>query len=256
MFVVKPRRAEMPFLDHLEELRWRILWSLVALVVTTAIGFFLVTKFDVLGLLVQPIQPYLGDSKLKYLNPIDPFFITLKLALLVGLVLAGPILVYQAWAFLSPALLPSEKRAIVPALYLGVLLFAAGVALAYFVVIPLALSFSMGFQTESLEQSIVVSEYLSVVTRLLLAFGLVFELPVVILVLAMLGIVTPEMLAAQRRWAVVIITIGACVLTPGDVNSSIFMMVPLFVLYEISIVLARLVRRRQEPAAAAAAVEA
>ncbi|MDQ3605113.1 MAG: twin-arginine translocase subunit TatC, partial [Gemmatimonadota bacterium] len=83
MIVFKPRSAEMPFLDHLEELRWRLLWSLVALVVTTGIGFYLVTHFDVLGILIEPIRPFLGDSKLKYLSPIDPFFITLKLAILV-----------------------------------------------------------------------------------------------------------------------------------------------------------------------------
>jgi sec-independent protein translocase protein TatC len=122
-------------------------------------------------------------------------------------------------------------------------LFAAGVALAYFVVVPLALGFSMSFQTEAMEQSIVAGEYLAVVTRLLLAFGIVFELPVVILVLAMLGLVTPEMLAAKRRYAVATITVLACVLTPGDVNSSLFMMVPMIILYEVGIVLARIFGR-------------
>jgi sec-independent protein translocase protein TatC len=243
MFVIKPRQDEMPFLDHLEELRWRILYSLVALVVTTVIGFFIVTHFNVLGLLIEPMKPFLGDGKLKYLSPTDPFFITLKLALLVGLLLASPVIVYQVWAFFSPALLPSERRAIIPALYFGLVLFAAGVALAYFVVVPLALGFSMSFQTEAMEQSIVAGEYLAVVTRLLLAFGIVFELPVVILVLAMLGLVTPEMLAAKRRYAVATITVLACVLTPGDVNSSLFMMVPMIILYEVGIVLARIFGR-------------
>src|SRR5690606_10457111 len=102
--------------DHLEELRWRLLWSLLALVVFTIIGFLLVTRFDVLGLLVAPITPFIGDGRLKYLSPIEPFFITLKLALLVGFLLAGPIIVYQLWAFLSPALHSTEKRAIVPSL--------------------------------------------------------------------------------------------------------------------------------------------
>lgn len=251
MMVFKPRSAEMPFLDHLEELRWRILWSLVALLVTTGIGFYLVTHFDVLGILIEPIRPFLGDSKLGYLSPMDPFFITLKLAILVGLILASPVIVYQVWAFFAPALMPSEKRAIIPSLYLGVFLFAAGVAMAYYMVIPLALSFSMGFQTESLEQNIVIGEYLGVVIRLLLAFGIVFELPVVILVLSLLGIVTPEFLTRNRRYAIAIITVVACVITPGDVGSSIFMMVPLFILYEISILLSRAVSRRRVAAAAA-----
>jgi sec-independent protein translocase protein TatC len=154
-------------------------------------------------------------------------------------------------AFFSPALLQSERRAIVPALYFGLVLFAAGVALAYFVVTPLALGFSMGFQTDALEANLTANAYLGVVTRLLLAFGLVFELPVVILVLAMLGIVTPELLGKIRRHAYATITVGACVLTPGDVASSIFMMVPLFLLYELSIVLSRMFGRRSmaaEPA--------
>jgi sec-independent protein translocase protein TatC len=251
MFVVKPRTGEMPFLDHLEELRWRILWSLAALVVTTGIGFYLVTQFNVLGVLIQPVCPWVDDCRLKFLSPMDPFFITLKLALLVGLVLAGPVLVYQVWAFFSPALLPSEKRAIVPSLYLGVVLFAAGVLMAYYIVLPLALAFSMGFQTDALEQSIVAGEYLGMATRLLLAFGIVFELPVVILILSLLGLVTPEFLSANRRYAVAIITVLSCVITPGDVGSSIFMMIPLFVLYEVSILLSRMVSRQRVPAAAA-----
>jgi sec-independent protein translocase protein TatC len=259
MFVVKPRGGEMPFLDHLEELRWRVLWSLVALVVTSGIGFFVVTRFNVLGLLIRPVCPWVDDCRLKFLSPMDPFFITLKLAILVGVVLALPIIVYQVWAFLSPALLPSEKRVIVPSLYFGLVLFAGGVLMAYFVVLPLALGFSMGFQTDALEQSIVAGEYLGMATRLLLAFGLVFELPVVILVLSILGLVTPEFLAAQRRYAVAIITIVSCLITPGDVGSSIFMMIPLFILYEVSIGLSRLVVRRRVAAPAAgpaAAVEA
>jgi sec-independent protein translocase protein TatC len=256
MFVVKPRSGEMPFLDHLEELRWRILWSLVAVVVTTGIGFYLVTHFNVLGILIAPVCPFVTDCKLKFLSPTDPFFITLKLALLVGLVLASPVLVYHIWAFLSPALLPSERRSIVPSLYLGVVLFAAGVLMAYYIVLPLALGFSMSFQTEALEQSIVASEYLGMATRLLLAFGLVFELPVVILILSLLGLVTPHFLRAQRRYALAIITVLSCVITPGDVGSSILMMIPLFVLYEVSIGLSSLVTRRRVAAAAAAAVEA
>jgi sec-independent protein translocase protein TatC len=251
MFVVKPRSGEMPFLDHLEELRWRILWSLAALVVTTGLGFYLVTQFNVLGILIQPVCPFVEDCRLKFLSPMDPFFITLKLAVLVGLVLAAPIIVYQIWAFLSPALLPSERRAIVPSLYLGVVLFAAGVLMAYFIVLPLALGFSMSFQTDALEQSIVAGEYLGVATRLLLAFGIVFEMPVVILVLSLLGLVTPEFLKAQRRYAVAIINVLSCMITPGDVGSSIFMMIPLFILYEVSIVLSRVVSRRRVAAAAA-----
>ncbi|MFL5538390.1 MAG: twin-arginine translocase subunit TatC [Longimicrobiaceae bacterium] len=249
--------GEMPFLDHLEELRWRLIWSLLAVMVCAVAGYFLVTRLDVLGLLVEPIKPFLHGTKLKYLNPTEPFFITLKLAVSVGLVLASPIVIYQVWAFLAPALLPSEKRVIVPSLYMGLVLFALGVFMSYEIVLPMTLRFTMSFQTESLEQSIVIGEYLGFVTRLLLAFGAVFELPVVVLILSAMGLVTPEFLASKRRHAVVIITVAASLLTPGDVITlTIMMMVPLILLFELSIVLSRLVTRRRRAAAAAAEAEA
>jgi sec-independent protein translocase protein TatC len=245
--------GEMPFLDHLEELRWRLIWSLGAVILCAIGGFVLVTHFDVLGILVAPIKPFLHGTKLKYLSPTEPFFITLKLAVSVGFVLASPIVIYQVWAFLSPALLPTEKRLIIPSLYLGLVLFALGVLMSYEIALPMTLKFTMGFQTESLEQNIVIGEYLSFVTRLLLAFGGVFELPVVVLILSAMGLVTPEFLARKRRHAVVIITVLASVLTPGDVITlTLMMMVPLILLYELSIILSKVVYRRRRLAAAAA----
>jgi sec-independent protein translocase protein TatC len=253
----KKPAAEMPFLDHLEELRWRLIWSLIAIIVCAIVGFFLVTRLDVLGILVAPIEPFLHGTKLKYLSPTEPFFITLKLAVSVGLVLASPIVIYQVWAFLAPALLPHEKRIIVPSLYLGLVLFALGVLMSYRIALPMTLDFTMSFQTESLEQAIVIGEYLGFVTRLLLAFGAIFELPVVILILSSIGLVTPEFLAAKRRHAIAIITVLAALLTPGDVITlTLMMMVPLVLLYEFSIFLSRLVtRRRRARMAAAAAAE-
>jgi sec-independent protein translocase protein TatC len=235
----------MPFMDHLEELRWRLLWSVLAVFIAAIVGYFIVTQLNVLGLLIRPIEPFLEGSRLKYLSPMEPFFITLKLAVTVGLILASPVVIYQIWAFLSPALLPSEKRTIVPALYFGLVLFLVGVAMAYYLVLPLTLNFSMGFQTEALEQSIVIGEYLSVVTRLLIAFGLVFELPVVISVLAALGIVTPEFLSSKRRHAIAGITILSSLITPGDVMSTVIMMIPLIFLYEISIAVAKILYRNR-----------
>jgi sec-independent protein translocase protein TatC len=253
MSLFRTSTGEMPFLDHLEELRWRILWSLLAIIIFTIIGFFVVTQFDVLGLLIAPIQPFLGDSKLKYLSPTAPFFITLKLALAVGFLFAAPVVIYQIWAFLSPALHPTEKRAIVPALYFGLVLFMVGVAMAYYVALPVTLQFTMSFQTESLEQSIVIEEYMSVVTRMLLAFGIVFEMPVVILALTFIGLVTPEFLAEKRRHAIGIITVVAALITPGDVLTlTVMMMVPLILLYELSITLSRLIVRKRRIAEAAA----
>jgi len=238
--------GDMPFLDHLEELRWRLLWSIVAIVLFSIIGFFVVERYEVLTLMQAPIAPLLDGSKLKFLSPTDPFFITLKLAFFVGLVLSSPIVGYQIWAFLAPALRPSEKRSIIPALTFGLLLFGAGVAMAYFVALPVTLQFTMGFQTESLEQSIVIGEYFSLVIRLLLAFGLVFEMPVLILALTAVGLVTPEFLAAKRRHAIALITVVSALITPGDVLTiTVLMMVPLVLLYEVSITLAKVVVKKR-----------
>jgi sec-independent protein translocase protein TatC len=243
--------SEMPFLDHLEELRWRLIWSLGTFAVAAMGSFLLVMRFDVLGILTQPVEPFLNGEKLAYFSPTDPFFITLKLAVLVGLILASPIIVYHVWAFLSPALMPSEKRLIVPSLYMGIVLFSAGVAMSYFLVLPVTLKFTMGFQTESLQQNLEIGKYLGVVIRLLLAFGLVFELPVVILILSVLGLVTPEFLSEKRRYAIAGIAILSSVLTPGDVVTvTVMMMLPLMALYELSIVLSRMVARRRIAAAA------
>ena len=244
---------EMPFLDHLEEMRWRLLWSLLAVVVGAGVGFMLVMKLNVLGILIRPVEPFLNGGKLKYLSPTEPFFITVKLAIVVGFLLASPVVIYQVWAFFGPALLPSEKKVIVPALYMGLVLFSLGVWAAYTVVLPMTLKFTMGFQTEALEQAITVGPYLSVVTRTLMAFGAVFELPVVILILSALGLVTPEFLASRRKHAVVIITVVSSLLTPGDVITlTLMMMIPLMVLYEFSIMLSRMVTRRRVAAAASA----
>jgi sec-independent protein translocase protein TatC len=242
--------AEMPFLDHLEELRWRIIWSLLALVVGAVVGFGLVTYFNVLHWLIRPVEPYLHGGKLNYLSPSDPFFLTLRLGLTVGGLLAAPVVVYQIWAFLAPALHPHERRAIVPAFYLGLLLFLAGVALAYFAALPETLRFMMSFQQESMAPMITAGPYLGFVVKLLVAFGVVFELPVVMLVLASMGLVNARMLRKQRRFAIVIATVLAAVITPGDmVMLTIFIMIPLIFLYELSIWLTAWVERRRRNAA-------
>lgn len=241
---------EMPLLDHLEELRWRLLRSLLALVVGALVGFFLVNHFPVLPLLIRPIQPYLDGGKLKYLSPVDPFWITLKLALSVGVLLALPVVIYEIWAFVSPALRPAEKRAIIPALYFGLLLFLAGVALAYFGVLPIALGFLTSFQTESLEQNITIGPYLGLILKLMLGFGIVFETPVVMLILGSLGIVRSDMLRRGRPYAIVGIFVIAALLTPPDVFTQSLMAVPLLFLFELSIWLVRWVERRRARSAA------
>jgi len=245
----------MPFLDHLEELRWRLIKSIAAIVIGFIIGFIIVSRFNVLELLIDPIRPVIGSQKLKYLSPGDPFFITLGLALTVGGLIAFPIIAAQLWAFISPALLPREKRAIVPALYMGLVLFMCGVALAYYVVLPMTLRFFATWQTETLEQNIVIGPYIGLVVKILLAFGLLFELPVVVLVLSALGLITSKFLADKRRFAIAGIAFVAAIATPGDaVSLTIFMMGPLILLYELSIIIARLMERRRRRAALADAV--
>jgi sec-independent protein translocase protein TatC len=240
MTPVRNPRGEMPFLDHLEELRWRILWALLAVAVGTIIGLVLVFQLPVLELLVAPIRNASNNPNLQliYLSPAAPFFVTLKLGIYIGLILAFPFVAYHVWAFLSPALEKREKRAVIPALYLGLVLFVAGVALAYFIALPVTLRFFQTIQSESIVASLEINETIGFVVKLLLAFGAVFELPVVIMALSVMGLVTPAFLRAKRRHAFVLITVMASFLTPGDVITlTIMMMVPLVFLYELGILL-------------------
>ncbi len=248
----RPGRGEMPFLEHLEELRWRILKALVALGVGAAGGIGLVIQFGVLDVLVTPVRPFLEGEKLLYFSPGTPFFITLKLGLVVGTLLALPVIIFQAWAFFSPALEPREKKVIVPSLYFGLVLFMLGVFVAYRWVLPLALLFLTGFQQGSLEAAIEVGEYLGFVTRILLAFGAVFELPVVVMILSALGLITPAFMRNKRRHAIVGITILASLLTPGDLASTFLMMGPMIILYEVSILLSVMIYRKKAAEEAAA----
>lgn len=241
----------MPFLDHLEELRWRILWSVIALVIGTAIGFAIVYKTNMPELLLNPVREAWSDPNLNliYLSPADPFFVSLRLAIYIGIILTFPILVYQAWSFLSPALDKTEKRAIVPAMYLGLVLFMAGVALAYFAALPVTLEFFQVFLSSALEAQLEINATLSFIVRMLLAFGVVFELPIVIMILSAMGLVTPAFLRSKRRHAVVGITVMASFITPGDaITLTIMMMLPLVLLYEFGIILSVGIYRRRQKA--------
>jgi sec-independent protein translocase protein TatC len=246
-------RGEMPFLDHLEELRWRILWSLLAVIACTIVGFILVVQFDAPELLLRPVRAASDNPNLEliFLSPADPFFVSLRLAIYTGVILAFPILVYHVWSFLSPALEKHERRSIIPSLYLGLVLFVAGVALAYFAALPVTLKFFQGFLTESLEPSLEINATLGFIVKMLLAFGAVFELPIVILILSVMGLVTPMFLREKRRHAIVLITVLASFITPGDaITLTIMMMLPLVLLYEFGILLSAGVYRRRAKAEA------
>lgn len=238
--------AEMPFLDHLEELRRRIIWALLALAICAVLGFFVVTELDVIGILERPFQKVMPGQNLLFTSPTTPVVVTFKLAFVVGFIMALPVIAFQAWSFFSPALYEHEKRLVIPAIGVGFLLFLAGIAMAYFFVLPLGLNFLLGFQAESLEPIITVDEYLKFATRLILAFGIIFEMPVVLVLLGLLGIVTPDGLRKYRRHAIVILAISAALLTPADVGTMFMLFTPMILLYEISIWLVRLVVRRDE----------
>ena len=252
--------AEMPFLDHLEELRWRILWSLLALVIGVAVAFFIVIKFDALTLLQRPIAPFLAGENLKYTHPSDPFSIVLSTSLWLGVAFAFPVIGYNVWAFVAPALYNHEKRVVLPILIGAVVLFLSGVALAYFVVVPLTLRFLLNFQVASLDPMITVQAYFGFVLSLAISFGLAFELPIAVVLLTMLGIVTPAFLQKFRRHAAVLCVVLGAFLSPGDaITSTLAMAGPLYLLFELSIWLSlgiytrREARERRREAEAAAA---
>jgi sec-independent protein translocase protein TatC len=248
----------MPFLDHLEELRWRLMWIFGAVVVGVLIAFVLVMKYDVISVLSRPILPYLGGRKLVYTHPGDPFSIAMTASFAVGTIFALPVILYQLWAFLAPALYEHEKKIAVPIVVGAAALFLAGVSLSFFVVLPFTLKFLMRFQAASLEPMITASEYFSFAISMSLAFGAVFELPIAILGLTALGIVTPKMLVTFRRHALVLSVVVAAFITPGaDIVSLVALSVPLYFLYELSVLLSTMVvRRRTRKAAEEAAAEA
>jgi sec-independent protein translocase protein TatC len=244
--------AEMPFLDHLEELRWRIIWSLAAVVVGVGLAFFVVFKFNLLVWMQGPILPFLKGRRLMYTHPGDGFSILMQTSIIVGVVLALPVILYQAWAFLSPALHRHEKKIVVPVIVGAVFLFICGAALAWYFVLPMTLKFLFGLGNEAFDQMITVSEYFGFVTSMVLAMGAVFELPIAILLLSALGLVTPQFLSKFRRHAVIASYVVAAIITPGDLFvTSVALMIPLYLLYELSIGLSWLVFRKRQKRALA-----
>lgn len=240
------RSGEMPFLDHLEELRFRLLWSLGALVVATIVWFAVVSRFDIIGYLAEPIAEYLPDGKLIFTHPAEAFTIVMKTSFVLGVITAAPVIAFHIWMFLAPALHPHEKRVVMPVLAGATGLFAMGVYLAVRWVLPAMFGFLLTFQSDSLQQMISAREYFSFVVSLSLGCGGVFQLPILILALTMLGLVTPATLAKYRRHAMVGSLVAAAVITPGDVLLVTAMLgVPLYGLYEVSIVLSWFVYRRK-----------
>jgi sec-independent protein translocase protein TatC len=211
------------------------------------VGFCVISLFFVRGLLRRPIAPLLGGHKLVYTHPGDPFGILMKAAFAIGIVIAAPVILYQAWIFVAPALYQHEKRMVLPTIVGAVLLFVAGVSLAYFVVLPVTLRFLLSLGGDSLQSMISAADYFGFAISMSLAFGAAFELPIIILVLTALGILTPDFLNRYRRHAIVLVIVAAAIITPGaDLTSLFALSIPLYLLYEFSIVLSMAIHRRRE----------
>src|SRR3954469_5805875 len=248
-------RGEMPFLDHLEELRWRILWSLLAIFIGAIVGWLLLSRFDVVGILTRPIVPYLPEpKKIIFTSPAEPFMITLKVAFALGCLLASPVVIYQIWAFLAPALYEREKRLIVPALVVGTFLFLGGAVACFQWLLPAGLRVLLSFQQASMAPMITVDRYFGMAVPWVMSCGLIAELPLVITILASLGVVTPQFLSSKRRYAIVIAAFLAAILTPPDAVSMMLMLGPLLLLYEIRIGCAGVASRRRARRMAAAVI--
>jgi sec-independent protein translocase protein TatC len=245
----------MPLIEHIIELRQRLMWSIAVLVVSFVLCYLVVE--DIYAFLVRPLTDLVQGQegrRLIYTALHEAFFTYLKLAFFGAICLTFPILAGQIWAFIAPGLYKNEKKAFLPFLFATPILFLAGAALVYYLVFPLAWRFFLGFESVGTDTMLAieleprVGDYLSLVMKLIFAFGLSFQLPVVLMLMARAGLVTADGLAKKRKYAIVITFAVAAFLTPPDVITQIGLGVPILLLYEISILGARIIEKRRTAA--------
>jgi len=237
---------KQPFLSHLEELRKRLIYSAIAV----GIGFLASYAFaeKLFKILMLPLNEALPEGgKFIFTSPPEVFFTYLKTAFVAGILLASPVIFYQIWMFIAPGLYQKEKKYVIPFVTFSTLLFLCGSLFGYFVVFPFGFQFFMKFANDYISAFPAVKQYFSFATKLLLAFGLVFELPVVIFFLARMGLVTSDLLKKNRKFAVLVIFTAAAVLTPPDPLTQCLMAIPLLVLYELGIYIAKLAHKKKTP---------
>jgi len=242
---VKPagQTGEMSFLDHLEELRWRIIKIVLSLALCAVpCGIFWKNIFN--AVMIYPLQFANPKPHLIFTSPVESVMISLKIALGGGVVLAAPVVFYQIWRFVSPGLFPKEKRIVAPAVIASTFAFLCGIAFCY-TMLPFLLRVLTGYAGHLLDPYFKVNDYFGFILKLSIAFGIVFELPVVSFVLARMGVLNSGFLIRHSRIAIVIIFIVAAVLTPPDIISMLILAFPLLLLYGLSIMVARVAGRGQ-----------
>jgi len=230
-------KSKAPLLDHLIELRRRLLWSVLALGIAFAVCLYFAEP--IFGFLVQPLLAA-GQTRVIYTAVFEAFFVQIKVAFFAALMVSFPIIASQIWLFVAPGLYTRERRAFLPFLLMTPVLFLSGGALAYYIAMPLALHYLLGFQGDfgGIQQEALpgVGNYLDFSTRFIFGFGVAFLLPVLLMLLERAGLVTRQQLVRGRRYAIVIATVVAAILTPPDAVSMLLLAVPLVLLYELSLI--------------------
>ncbi|MCX7833710.1 MAG: twin-arginine translocase subunit TatC [Ignavibacteria bacterium] len=235
---------EMNFLDHLEELRWRIIKSIIAIIVCAVfVGIF--SDYIITNILLLPAKQTEPPLNIINLKPYGQVTLYLEVIIIGGVILSIPVIMYQFWKFIQPGLLMNERKYISSIIIFTILCFLLGVAFIYFIFLPIALGFFAKFGSSLIQNQIAVDEYLSFVLSMILVGGLVFELPVVSFFLAKLGILTNTFMKKYRRHAIVLILILAGILTPTpDIASQLLLGIPLLLLYEISILICKYTQKK------------